>query len=127
MKLKQTFSKNASRWAITDKMFLSLMITGAIVEFSEVGAGFIDGLIISRFIGADAMAAQGIAQPIFSILGVVSGLLAVGMQVRCSQAIGKGIRKDFCRFFSATVYVGLAISFILTVLLIAFAKPFAEF
>ena len=125
MKLKQTFSKNASRWAITDKMFLSLMITGAIVEFSEVGAGFIDGLIISRFIGADAMAAQGIAQPIFSILGVVSGLLAVGMQVRCSQAIGKGIRKDFCRFFSATVYVGLAISFILTVLLIAFAKPFA--
>lgn len=125
MKHKQLLLKKDNRWAITDKMFRSLMITGSIVEFSEVGAGFIDGLIISRFIGSEAMAAQGIAQPIFSILGVVSGLLAVGMQVRCSQAIGKGIRKDFNRFFSVTVYVGLVISFILTVLLIAFAKPFA--
>lgn len=94
------------------------------MEFSQVGAGFIDGLIISRFLGTNAMAAEGIVHPIYSILGIISGLLAVGMQVRCSQAIGRGNREEYCRFVSATVYVGVIISLVITALLLVFAKPF---
>lgn len=105
-------------------MFFSLFLTGSIIEFSQVGAGFIDGLIISRFLGTNAMAAEGIVHPIYSIFGIVSGLLAVGMQVRCAQAIGRGNREEYCRFVSATVYVGAIASLIITALLLAFAKPF---
>ena len=105
-------------------MFFSLFLTGALIEFSQVGAGFIDGLIVSRYLGQDAMAAFGIAYPIYSILGVVSGLLAVGMEIKCSQAIGRGNLKDFNRFFSVTVYVGSAVSVLMTVLILCFAKPF---
>ena len=121
---KTLSTANRNRWAISDKMFFSLFLTGVIMEFSQVGAGFIDGLIISRFLGTNAMAAEGIVHPIYSILGIVSGLLAVGMQVRCSQAIGRGNREEYCRFVSATVYVGAIISLIITVLLLVFAKPF---
>lgn len=105
-------------------MFFSLFLTGTIIEFSQVGAGFIDGLIISRFLGPDAMAAEGIVYPVFSILGIVSGLLAVGMQTRCAQEIGRGNREQYLRFASAAVYVGVIASLIVTVLLLVFATPF---
>ena len=115
-----------NRWAITNKMFLSLLLTGAVVEFSNVGAGFIDGLVISRYLGEDAMAASGIAHPIFSIIGIVSGLLAIGMQVRCSQAIGRGNREEYCRFVSATIYVGLVTSLVFSGFLCIFSVPAAR-
>ena len=126
MDLKLLFKKKTRRWAITDKMFFSLFLTGSIIEFSQVGAGFIDGLVISRFLGSEAMAAEGIVHPIYSIMGIISGLLAVGMQVRCTQMIGRGKQKDLSRFFSATVYVGTVVSLLMTAFVLIFAKPFAE-
>ncbi len=114
-----------NRWAITDRMFLSLFLTGAVIEFSQVGAGFIDGLVISRFLGAEEMAAEGIVYPIYSILGVISGLLSIGMQVSCARLIGRGNRKDFSRFFSVTVYAGAAVSLLLMLLILIFTEPLA--
>ena len=123
--LSKLFKKNNNhRWDISHKMFLSLFRTGSIIEFSQVGAAFIDGLVISRFLGPEAMAAHGIVNPIYSILGIISGLLAIGMQTKCSQAIGRGNRKDFSRFFSITVYVGAIVSVIAAIAVICFAKPF---
>lgn len=95
------------------------------MEFSDVGAGFVDGLIISRNLGAEAMAAEGIIHPIFSIRGVISGLLAVGMQTRCAKAIGRGDREEFKRFVSATAYVGVIVALIGATIIIAFAEPVA--
>ncbi|MDO5445580.1 MAG: MATE family efflux transporter [Eubacteriales bacterium] len=125
MKIKSILAKRYNRWEITDKIFFSLLLTGSIIEFSQVGAGFIDGLIISRFLGPEAMAAEGIAHPIFSILGIVSGLLSVGMEVRCTQAIGRGNRKEFSKFVSVTVYVGAVLSFIAAILVLSFSRPLA--
>ena len=118
MKSKRKLSgKNVrNRWAITDKLFFSLFLTGSIIEFSQVGSGFIDGLVISRFLGPVDMAAQGIVQPIYSILGVISGLLAVGMQVHCTQLIGRGRRNELSDYFSMTVYVGAGVSLLFTIL-----------
>lgn len=50
-----------------------------LVELANVGCGFVDGVIISRFLGTTAIAAQGIAYPYFSFLGIISGMLATGM------------------------------------------------
>lgn len=107
-------------------MFRSLFLTGTIIEFSQVGSAFIDGLIISRFLGAEAMAAERIILPVFSIVGVISGLLAGGMQVRCSQAIGRGNQKEYSRFVSATVYVGAVVSVLISALVLIFARSFAS-
>lgn len=123
--MNRFFSKTRNRWAITDRMFLSLFLTGAIIEFSQVGAGFIDGIIISRFLGREAMAAEGIVHPLFSIFGIISGLFAVGMQTQCAQSVGRGDTKNYCRFVSATVFAGVVLSLICTALLVIFAKPFS--
>lgn len=97
MLFKKETNKSA-RWSVVNKMFSSLAFAGMIIEFSQVGAGFIDGLIISRFLGSEMMAAEGIAYPIFSIVGIISGLIAAGMQVTCSQLVGRGKLKDVNRF-----------------------------
>lgn len=123
--ISRKLKNRRNRWLITDKMFLSLFMTGTIIEFSQVGAGFIDGLAISRFMGPLEMAAEGIASPIFSIMGIISGLLAVGMQVRCSQSIGRGNPKEYSRFVSATVQVGVMVSLVAMTLLLIFAEPFS--
>ena len=120
--LTKTIKTNRS---ITSRMCFSLFLTGVVIEFSQVGAGFIDGLAISRYLGPMEMAAEGIAHPIFSILGIVSGLIAVGMQVRCSQAIGRGKVNEYCEYVSASVYVGLVMSLIISALVLMFAEPFA--
>lgn len=124
MRLKFLPKKKNLRWTITDKTFFSLFLTGSIIEFSQVGAGFIDGLVISRCLGSEAMAAEGIVHPLYSILGVISGLLAVGMQVCCARSIGRGNRDEFARFFSATTYVGAALSLLTAILILMFSKPF---
>ena len=125
MNRKSFLKKKNRRWEITDKMFFSLFLTGSIIEFSQVGSGFIDGLVISKFLGPAAMAAEGIVHPIYSIMGIISGLLAVGMQVHCTQLIGRGNQKDLSRYFSSTVYVGTITSLLVTILVLIFAKPFA--
>ena len=115
----------STRWKVVDGMFRSLFITGAVIEFSQVGTAFIDGLIISRYLGADAMAGQGIALPIYSIVGVISGLIATGMQVTCSQLMGRGKLRDVNRFFSIALYVGIAMSVITLVPTLIFSKQMA--
>lgn len=115
----------STRWKLADSMFLSLFITGTVIEFSQVGSGLIDGLIISRYLGAQEMAAEGIVHPIYSIMGIISGLLAVGMQVRCTQLIGRGNKKDVSRFFSTTVFIGSLVSVLFAAAIVVFAKPFA--
>ena len=125
MNLKQLMKTSRARWRITDRMFLSLLLTGSTIELSQVGATFIDGLFTSRFLGSDAMAAQGLSYPIFSILGVISGMLAVGMQTAGAKAIGKGKREEFSRIFSAVFYIGAALSLLITLLLLCFSGPVA--
>lgn len=117
--------KKNNRWIITDKMFVSLFITGTIIQLSHVGAAFIDGLIIGRFLGSAALAAQGIANPIYSIVGIISGLLAVGMQVRCAREIGRGNSAAVAEYFSVTSYVGAALAIVMTGLTLSFSGPLA--
>lgn len=127
MKLLKSKGVRSTRWKITDKMFLSLTMTATIIEFSEVGASFIDGLITSNCLGSDAMAAIGIINPIYSILGVISGLIAVGMQIRCTDEIGRGNVQNMNRFFSASIFVSSIISVLAAILLMLFSRPFAVF
>ena len=101
-----------NRWSMVDQSFLSLFITFSLIEFTNRGSGIIDGLFVSNYLDADSMASVGIAKSIYSFIGIVSGLLAVGMQSRCTHELGKGDIKDFNRIFSAVFYVSVVVSLI---------------
>lgn len=120
-------AKRRNRWAIANKMFLAAFFTGVVIEFATVGTTFIDGLVVSRLLGADAMAAVGLARPLFSVIGIVSGMLASGVRIVCSQEIGRGDLERMNRFFSAAVYVTAAASVVTAAAALAFSKQLAVF
>lgn len=82
--------KHTSNSTVISMMFWSAFITSSIIEFAAVGSGLIDGLVISKMLGPDSMAAEGIAHPYFSIAGVISGMLMVGMQTMCTSFLARG-------------------------------------
>ena len=110
-----------NRWAIVDRMFLDNFMVAALIELSYVGAGLIDGIVVSRMLPDGAMAAFGVAQPIFSIIAIFSGLFAIGMQTVASQALGDGRIDDCNRVFCAAVYIAGLFS-LLSLLLVYFTS-----
>ena len=120
------FKRNkANRWLVLDQSFFAMFITFSLIELANVAAGLIDGLIVSNFLDAKAMAAAGIAHPIFSISGIFGGLFATGMQTLCTRALGHGDVRDFNRLFSAVMILGCGFSFVLTAVLLIGAAPLA--
>ncbi|MCR5406451.1 MAG: hypothetical protein K6E88_06670 [Lachnospiraceae bacterium] len=97
---------------MVDQSFLSLFLTFTFIEFTNRGSGIIDGLFVSNFLDTDSIASVGIAKSIYSFIGIVSGLLAVGMQSRCTHELGKGDIKNSNRIFSAVFYVSIVVSLI---------------
>lgn len=108
-----------------DQSFLSLFITFSLVELTNIGAGIIDGLVVSNFFDADTLAAVGIASPMFSISGIISGFFATGMQTTCAQELGKGNIKALNRIFSAVFYVSIAVSLVFMTAELVFAPQLA--
>lgn len=125
MSAKTKKAPKSNRWAIIDQTFLSLMITCSMIELTNRGAGIIDGLFVSNFMDAKAIASVGVVKSIFSLTGIISGLLSVGMQSRCAQELGKGDIKSFRRIFSTMFYISVIVSIISMIILIIAATPVA--
>lgn len=106
---------------LTD-LFWNVIISMILVELANVGCGFVDGVIISRFLGDTAMAALGVAYPYFSVLGIISGMLATGMQTLCTTYIGEGKRKELNSVFSLTCIVTALASAVATLVLLLFSR-----
>lgn len=106
---------------LTD-LFWNVIVSMILVELANVGCGFVDGVIISRFLGDTAMAAQGVAYPYFSVLGIVSGMLVTGMQTLCTTYIGEGKRKELNSVFSLTCVVTALTSGVVTLVLLLFSR-----
>ena len=103
----------------------SLFIISSLVELGNIGAGLIDGLIVSRFYDPAALAAVGIASPMFFISCIVSGLFVGGMQNRCTQELGKGDIGALNRIFSTVFYISAVVSFLFSISEFVFARQLA--
>lgn len=114
-----------NRWAMINHIFFTLFITSTMIELGNIGAGIIDGLIVSNFYDSNALAAVSIATPMFFISCIVSGLFAGGMQTMCSRELGKGNINSFNRIFSTIFYISTAISFIFSIGEFAFSRQLA--
>ena len=50
-----------TRWAIINKIFLDNVIIAALIDFPQVGAGLIGGIVVKQMLSAESMAAYGLA------------------------------------------------------------------
>ena len=95
---------------IIKKVFLgtlSVMILSALVVMLGM---LIDGVVIRKCLGAEAMAGYGIASPVFVLLSAVSGIFSSGTQTVCARSMGKGDVEKANRCFSTTILTILLLS-----------------
>ena len=94
-------------------------------ELADSVCGVIDGVVVGRFLGADAMAAHGIATPIFLILVIFSYIVTVGFQQPCTVAIGRGEFQKANGLYSAGILITVLFSFLLALIGLLFPHRIA--
>lgn len=111
--------------AILKSIFNGTMRTITISVLATTIGMVIDGVVIGKFLGADAIAAYGLAMPIFIILNAVSGVFSTGAQSFCGNCMGRGDMKAANGAFNATIIMILSISVFLGLAFIFGADIFA--
>ncbi len=83
----------------------------------------IDSIMVSRFLGEEAIAAFGLANPVLLAIGAVGTLLSAGIQVTCSKSLGRGSQEETNAGYSSAVLTAGILSAAFTAGVLAFA-PF---
>lgn len=110
---------------ITKNLFTGAVYIMIMIQVSISLSALIDGLIISRCLGGEAIAASGLCSPYFDVISVVAGLIAIGGQTICAKNMGVGRMKEANRMFSMICVVALIASVIITIPGIIFADKIA--
>ena len=86
----------------------------------------IDSIMIARFMGEQAIAAYGLANPLLLAIGALGSLLAAGIQTACSRSLGRGDQEETNAGFSSAVAVSAGISVLFMAAALLFRSPLAR-
>ena len=86
----------------------------------------IDNIMIGRFLGEQAIAAYGLANPLLLAIGALGSLLAAGIQVACGKSLGKGSQEETNAGFSSAVAVTAVVSVLFMTAVLIFRSPLAQ-
>lgn len=106
--------KKLIRQMLTAQIFSALTVSLCLL---------IDSIVISRFLGEDALASYGYANPLLLAIGAVGTLLASGIQVVCSKALGRGNQEEANSGYSSALAAAACAS-LLFVLIVIPARDF---
>ncbi|MBQ7219374.1 MAG: ATP-binding protein [Synergistaceae bacterium] len=112
---------------LTKKLFRDSLLVYVFIELTYTLSTVIDGVVISRVLGSQGIAAMGVSRPIFSIFGALSGLLAVGLQARCSTHLGKGDIRSAQKVFGFAFPLWMLLASMIAVFGVIFAGRIASF
>ena len=85
----------------------------------------VDGMVIGRFLGEEAMAAFGFTNPVTLVVTIVASMLSTGASVLCGKYVGEGRVEKTREVFSACFSGALLISLLLASLTVASAPAIA--
>ena len=85
----------------------------------------IDSIMISRFLGEKAITAYGLANPLLLAVGAVGTLLAAGVQVVCSRALGRGSLEEANAGYASALLATAVISLAFMAAVVVFRSPLA--
>lgn len=71
-------------------IFRAAFLTSVFMEFTQISALLIDGIITAKYLGTDAIAAVGLSSPFFFFVGIIGTSFAIGLQTVCTKEIGRG-------------------------------------
>ena len=119
------FEKRDHR-VVIDQQFINAVNPLILLSISTKSGEFVDGIVITRFMTSENMAAHGLVAPYFSFIGIFTGLIATGMQTIYSRAYGSGDKDKANRVFSAAFLMALVFSTGLAFLLFYKAEMFCR-
>ena len=85
----------------------------------------IDNIMIGRFLGVQAIAAYGLANPILLVIGALGTMLSAGVQVACGKSLGRGLQEETNAGYSSAVALTAVFSFAFVALVLLFRAPLA--
>lgn len=106
---------------ILNKMFRGILLTNAISIVASIACVMIDGIVTGQFLGADAVAAAGLLQPVVMLINLIGGILG-GVGVMCARYMGKAQRDRVDQVFSIVIIVA-TIYAVASTLLVFFLAP----
>ena len=115
--MKQTFISN-----YINRMLPSIILSQIVMSICEV----IDTALTGLFLGAQAVAAEGMVTPVVLIGLAVAGIMSAGNSTICSNESGKGNIDEINRVFSTTVTVSIGFSTACTIFVLLFASPLCQ-
>lgn len=78
-------------------------------NWMQLSYNAVDSIIAGRFIGQEALAAEGIAAPVMNLVILAISGICIGAGVLMSEAFGAKDHEKFCRVLANTVLSGLAL------------------
>lgn len=111
---------------LVQSIILNYAKSFVIMYITDVSAQLVDALIVSNGIGANGMAAVGLSSPSFKLALLLSGVLALGMQLLCSEAMSAGDRPMLEKVFSSGWTAALGVTVLLSVCCLSFVEPLAH-
>lgn len=103
---------------------LAAMILSDLVVFS---GSLINGILISRFLGMESMAAFQIAVPFFLFVTIIEMIFSNGLRFYLAKSFGVGDMDSASRNYSSAYAVVGLLSILIAVLVYVFAENLAEF
>ena len=90
--------------------FVDTMLVFMVAELSDSLCSIVDGIFVGRFLGAGAIAAHGIASPVFVFICIFSYFLTTAFQQMGTVAMGKGNVKEANGLFNFAMSISFVIS-----------------
>ena len=92
-------------------------------EIANYAATLIDAILITRYLGSDAVSAYGLAMPAFVFLPALGGTIANGVNKLCGNSIGSGDLETTNKAFSSSLIGGISLSLLPMFLLLFLSMP----
>ncbi len=103
-------------------MFFATSIALVFTEFTGVIAVLIDGIVTSRFLGADVFSGISLVKPFSSIIMMIASFFSTGCSVTCSKLVGSGRKKEA----NDTLLLSAALTLLFSLILIGACMLFPE-
>lgn len=104
-------------------LFMKYAIPSILGMFGMTIAGIVDGVIVGRFLGAEALAAVNITYPLASVAVGISLMMGVGGTTLAASALGAGRDHEAGNALSVTLSLIIGFSLLFTILFLVFIEP----
>ena len=106
-----------------EKLVRRMLIAQALSALTICMCALIDNIMIGRFLGVTALAADSIASPVLLAINAAATLLSAGVQVACGRSLGKGDQAELNENYSSVIVAAALFSIVFAVLAGALRMP----